>query len=483
MAPSGKRRRLAWLSEVAVRHNDIVDALASHRATLPLRLGGPVSIPRRRSWPSYAQCEAEAVEFLAGMADRQEWAVKVYLAEEESREPVAAQSRSRPRRRWEERPARNTWWPSGTRSSDAGKSRSLRGRKSAALEEALQPLADSWRQLRVLPTTLTGRTEKMISNGAFLVSRVRQAHIPCGLRATPPRISGQGADRRGDGALAAVSFLPRTATVKEDDTMSLHLLGIARYDVASGDPLIVPADLHRHGVCWVAQEDVAAAVMPSSCSPLAPLSHARLLETIHCRMDVLPIRYGVEMPDKRAVRDLLRQRRSELLRSLKRLKGTGEMGLRIELAVDEEPSCVAAAETVSASAASSPLCYLASRRQQYERKDRWELTARRVADHYSRSPQRPGGRLPPARLPATRHCATGLSGRTLTLGGLPATRRTTIHAVSQPRLHAAGPLAAVQLRVTGTSTIGQENFGMNNPIGAWRSRAIIVEFNCKKIPS
>ena len=249
--------------------------------------------------------------------------------------------------------------------------------------------------------------------------------------------------------MAAVSFLPRTATVKEDDTMSLHLLGIARYDVASGDPLIVPADLHRHGVCWVAQEDVAAAVMPSSCSPLAPLSHARLLETIHCRMDVLPVRYGVEMPDKRAVRDLLRQRRSELLRSLKRLKGTGEMGLRIELAVDEEPSCVAAAETVFASAASSPLGYLASRRQQYERKDRWELTARRVADHYLEALDDLAGdcRRLGSRQPGIVRLAFLVETRPL--GGLQAAGGTASLAVSRPCLHAAGPLAAVQLRVKG----------------------------------
>ena len=170
--------------------------------------------------------------------------------------------------------------------------------------------------------------------------------------------------------------------MKEDAAMSLHLLGIARHDVAVSGPLEVPPELRRHGVCWVAQEDVAAAVMPSSRSPLAPLAHAKLLEAIHCRMDVLPVRYGVEMPDKRAVRDLLRQRRSELLGSLKRLEGTGEIGLRIELAADEEPLCVAAAATTSASTPMSPLRYLASRRRQYERNDRWESTARRVADHY-----------------------------------------------------------------------------------------------------
>ena len=39
------------------------------------------------------------------------------------------------------------------------------------LEETLRPLADSWRQLGLLPATLTGRTEMMVFNGAYLVPR------------------------------------------------------------------------------------------------------------------------------------------------------------------------------------------------------------------------------------------------------------------------------------------------------------------------
>ena len=111
------------------------------------------------------QCEAEAVEFLRRLADRQEWAIKVYLAEDESREPVAAHIAQ---------PAAATLGiGSGTQYLAAKRGQVQRRRQVQvaarqevrALEETLQPLADSWRQLQVLPTTLTGRTEKMISNG------------------------------------------------------------------------------------------------------------------------------------------------------------------------------------------------------------------------------------------------------------------------------------------------------------------------------
>ena len=83
---------VARLSEVALQHNAIVDALASHWATLPLRLGALFQ-SRASLVAKLVQCEAEAVEFLRRLADRQEWAVKVYLAEDEPREPVAAQQR------------------------------------------------------------------------------------------------------------------------------------------------------------------------------------------------------------------------------------------------------------------------------------------------------------------------------------------------------------------------------------------------------
>ena len=180
------------------------------------------------------------------------------------------------------------------------------------------------------------------------------------------------------GALAAVSFLPRTATVKEDDTMSLRsakartfaerkatipaLVGLHATTLPPCDPLIVPADLHRPRRLLGRPEGRAAAVMPSSRSPLDAVlwNTPRPLETIHCRMDVLPVRYGVEMPTNGPCAICCGSGDQSCWRSLKRLKGTGEMGLRIELAVDEEPSCVAAAETVFASAASSPLGYLAS---------------------------------------------------------------------------------------------------------------------------
>jgi hypothetical protein len=193
---------VARLSEVALRHNAIVDALAGRSATLPLRLGALFQ-SRQSLVARLARCEAEAVEFLRRLADRQEWAVKVYLADDGglsqfSRDPAGARNGTVPSGNTENEPVAAHSAPpaaaplggsTGTQYLAAKRGQAQRRRQVqvaarqevSALEEALQPLADSWRQLRVLPTTLTGRTEKMVSNGAFLVSRARQRafHAAC----------------------------------------------------------------------------------------------------------------------------------------------------------------------------------------------------------------------------------------------------------------------------------------------------------------
>ena len=267
----------------------------------------------------------------------------------------------------------------------------------------------------------------------------RAAGISCGLRAMQPRIAAQGTDCRGDGALAAVSFLPRITAVKKDAAMPLHLLGIARHDVAAGGSLEVPPELHRHGVCWVAQEDVAAAVMPSSHSPLAPLDHARLLETIHCRMDILPVRYGVEMPDKRAVRDLLRERRSELLASLRRLEGDGRNGAadracsrrRTALRCRRDGSLRCAAEFTPLLPGLAPSTIRAEQPL--------GVDGPAGGRPLPRSPGRSGGRLPAARIPAARHRAAGLSGRAVPLGVLPASAELLFTRASDHTCTLLGP--------------------------------------------
>ncbi len=149
---------LAWLSQVAVRHNEIIAALARQRAVLPMRLG-VIFQSRDSLLARLTPYSAAAAAFLRQLGDRQEWAVKLYIRPAEKTENLgiaggaqylAAQGLRLQRRR-----------AAGSAASAA----------AATIETRLGRLADSWRRLDVLPHALTNRRENMAWNGAFLLPK------------------------------------------------------------------------------------------------------------------------------------------------------------------------------------------------------------------------------------------------------------------------------------------------------------------------
>ncbi|MHB1035518.1 MAG: GvpL/GvpF family gas vesicle protein [Pirellulales bacterium] len=172
----------------------------------------------------------------------------------------------------------------------------------------------------------------------------------------------------------------------------LQLLGIARSkDVTAasflgGDERSLyarrrpsEADLTSGEASWVLQDALAAAVA-APLPPLdGPLTHARLLEAIHRRFGILPARFGMVLPGQRAVRVWLYQHCDRLLDDLTRLRGTSEMGLRIEMAdgTSRPNSRVTCAEPT---APTSGLSYLASRRDRFAQRDGMENRSRLAID-------------------------------------------------------------------------------------------------------
>jgi hypothetical protein len=177
--------------------------------------------------------------------------------------------------------------------------------------------------------------------------------------------------------------------------MSLHLLGICRRDDIArlpgcwrdGQPAAVQnqpdetiAKLSVNGIRWVAYGRLAASMWPGS-SISGPLEHAHLLAAVHKHIDILPVRYGTVLPDEEAVRQFVGNRRDDLLHDLVRVAGTGEIGLRIDLAAQVIPRG-SHNENNQRRPTLSPGQYLALRREHYVSADRLDRQTQLVTEEF-----------------------------------------------------------------------------------------------------
>ncbi|HUY13898.1 MAG TPA: GvpL/GvpF family gas vesicle protein [Terriglobia bacterium] len=108
--------------------------------------------------------------------------------------------------------------------------------------------------------------------------------------------------------------------------MKYLLYGIVRQDLAgcSLEP----------GMCVVAGHGLAAVVSRVEATSSAPsvaslLAYERVVEAIHARQAVIPLRYGCVMESESAVIRLLEDHRQEYEALLGRLRGMTEMGIRV----------------------------------------------------------------------------------------------------------------------------------------------------------
>ncbi|MET0838440.1 MAG: GvpL/GvpF family gas vesicle protein, partial [Marmoricola sp.] len=150
---------LGWLEEVARCHHDVVYAVATAGAVAPMRLvticSDDASVRARIDGVYEALSEA-----LARVEGRYEWSVKVYAVREEPREPVEAA-----------RPASGAAYLQRKR-EQAVQRRTAGDQHVQAADDIHQTLARTVAATRVLPPQdprLTGRSDTMILNGAYLV--------------------------------------------------------------------------------------------------------------------------------------------------------------------------------------------------------------------------------------------------------------------------------------------------------------------------
>jgi hypothetical protein len=120
--------------------------------------------------------------------------------------------------------------------------------------------------------------------------------------------------------------------------------------------------LQEPGMCVVAAHGLAAVVSRVEETSSAPsvssvLAFEKVVETIHARQAVIPLRYGCLMESESAIIRLLEDHRQEYEALLGRLRGMTEMGLRV--------LCPARPEFLPRSPLSPGAAYLASLRNRY----------------------------------------------------------------------------------------------------------------------
>lgn len=188
-----------WLGRIATRHNEIICQAAASSAVLPLRLG-TVFQSRESLQAMLVRCQSTVAKFLEQLGHRQEWGVKLYL-EKRRPEPVPGHigpppphylartdpsCRDKPsfanqRRAENMNPSPSA--PSGTayltqKKAQLDSRRELRAcvyEAVQSVERRLADMAEDYCRVRNLPSDLTGRTEEMVFNAAFLLPSSAQA--------------------------------------------------------------------------------------------------------------------------------------------------------------------------------------------------------------------------------------------------------------------------------------------------------------------
>lgn len=160
---------IGWLNQVAIRHDEIVRQAAKSSPVLPLRLG-TIFRSRASLLAAAARAQETVVGFLHTLGDRQEWAVKLYLGKQPverttghgSSPPLGHTPRAGTGAEYMKR-----------RKAQLSRHRELRAglkEEIQVVEHQLKTGTDGCCGVRLSSASLTGRSEKMVFNAAFLLA-------------------------------------------------------------------------------------------------------------------------------------------------------------------------------------------------------------------------------------------------------------------------------------------------------------------------
>lgn len=151
---------LQWLAATARAHHDVVDGFGRQTTVAPLSLA-TVFDDRARVQQAIEARRDGLAAVLARVRDRAEWGIKVFRAEAPRR--PAAHAQERPTSGSEYLRRRRAAVDAARRRSDGAEE------EAAALYDELAAVSVDARRHRVHDSSLTGRSEPMVLNAAFLV--------------------------------------------------------------------------------------------------------------------------------------------------------------------------------------------------------------------------------------------------------------------------------------------------------------------------
>jgi hypothetical protein len=162
---------LTWIGPRACRHEAVVEAVMSTSPVLPVKFGTIFLSPQSLRG-LLARHRGTVSRFFEELRDKAEWSVKGYLDEEKARQAIAAADQAI-QARLAALPASPGARYFQQKLVDAMIAAALRewvGRQAHDLGEALRVHAVETAELRLLSSEVTGRSERMIFNGSFLVA-------------------------------------------------------------------------------------------------------------------------------------------------------------------------------------------------------------------------------------------------------------------------------------------------------------------------
>jgi hypothetical protein len=165
---------IQWLGKVAARHNEIICRAASSSAVLPLRLG-TVFRSRDSLQAMLVRCRSTVAKFLEQLGNRQEWGVKLYL-EKRRLEPMPGHASPLPPHYLGPLRTGTAYLTQKKIQLDCRREARVSMHQTIqTVEQCLAGKAEHCCRIRNLPSDLTGRTEEMVFNAAFLLPSSAQA--------------------------------------------------------------------------------------------------------------------------------------------------------------------------------------------------------------------------------------------------------------------------------------------------------------------